>query len=130
MVCKKVYLLLPNRKKNGRKRTCHDILIDVILHFPVYIWFKLLSCCNVISLIILCSFPKTLNSCSNIFSGLVYLHVARKAAWPLNHNLSKEFDLQPRLAASPEQPKKDIESLKGNPVCNIHTNLIEIFLRK
>lgn len=39
------------------------------LEFPVYIWFKLLSCYNVFSHKFLCFFSKTLNAISSIFIG-------------------------------------------------------------
>lgn len=72
-------------------------------------WLKLCAAAVSFHVFFCAPFSKTLNSSSSIFSGLVYLHVASKAA--LNHDLSKEFDLQQRLAASLEQPKKYIESL-------------------
>lgn len=59
-----------------------------------------------------CSFAETLNACSSIFSGLVHLHVARKAALPLNHNLSKEWDLQPRRAIMPKNTLSPYSVLK------------------
>lgn len=64
-----------------------------------------------ISVIFLCSFAETLNSSRSIFSGLVYLNTVSKATSPLSHDLSKEFGLELRIAASPEQPKKYIDSL-------------------
>lgn len=49
--------------------------------------------------------------------GLVYLHVANKAALPLNHDLSKALDPQPRLVDSLDQykstssPKKQLHEM-------------------